>query len=222
VVTEVALGEGARVEYVKLERDSEQACHVSAMQVRQGKDSVFSCDSIALGAALSRSDLEVLLEEEGADCSLSGLYLAGGRRHVDNNTVIRHLKPHGSSRELYKGVLGGWARAVFNGAIVVEKAAQKTSALVYNRNLLLSESCLVNTKPEFKINANDVQCKHGATIGQLSADALFYLRSRGLSLEAARSLLVDAFAGEMVDRLPIEPLREALSAVLHKSLPELS
>src|SRR5207244_2459184 len=116
-----------------------------------------------------------------ADCTLNGLYVLDGAQHCDNNTVIDHVKPHGTSRELFKGVLDGRSRAVFNGTIVVEKDAQKTSALVYNKNLLLSENGLVNTKPEFKINANDVQCRHGATIGQLSRDALFYLRSRGLS-----------------------------------------
>lgn len=222
VVTEVLVDEGASVEYAKIQRESPAAYHVAALQVRQEKNSVFSAHTIALGSLLSRTDVDVRLEDEGADCTLNGLYLTEGRQHVDNNTVIRHLKPHGTSRELYKGVLDGQSRAVFNGTIVVDKAAQKTSAVVYNKNLLLSENGLVNTKPEFKINANDVQCKHGATIGQLSADALFYLRSRGLSFEAARSLLVYAFASEMIDQLSLEPLREALAAVLHQRLPELS
>lgn len=222
VVTEVVVDEGASLEYLKIQRESPAAYHVAALQVRQEKNSVFSAHSIALGSALSRTDVDVRLEDEGADCTLNGLYLVEDRQHVDTNTVIRHLKPHGTSRELYKGVLDGQSRAVFNGAIVVEKAAQKTNAVVYNKNLLLSENGLVNTKPEFKINANDVQCKHGATIGQLSADALFYLRSRGLGFEAARSLLVYAFASEMIDQLSLEPMREALAAVLHQRLPELS
>ena len=222
VVTEVLAGEKSNIEYYKLQRESPEALHVAALQVRQQKDSVFAAHSVSLGALMARTDVEVRLEEEGADCTLNGLYLVDGRQHVDNNTVIDHLKPHGTSRELYKGVLDGQSRAVFNGTIVVEKDAQKTSALVYNKNLLLSENGLVNTKPEFKINANDVQCRHGATIGQLSGDALFYLRSRGLSFEAARSLLVYAFASEMIDGLGVEALREALSAVLHKRLPELN
>jgi Fe-S cluster assembly protein SufD len=221
-VTEISAGEGSNIEYYKLQRESPQAVHVAALQVRQQKNSVFAAHSIALGALMSRADVDVRLEDEGADCTLNGLYLVDGRQHVDNSTVIDHLKPHGTSRELYKGVLDGQSRAVFNGTIVVEKDAQKTSALVYNKNLLLSENGLVNTKPEFKINANDVQCRHGATIGQLSGDALFYLRSRGLSFEAARSMLVYAFASEMIDGLGIEPLRESLAEVLHKRLPELN
>jgi Fe-S cluster assembly protein SufD len=219
-VVEVLADDGSRVELITLQRESREARFICALRARQQKDSVFVSHSITLGAGVSRNDVDVKLEGEGADCTLNGLYALEGTQHADHNTIVTHAKPHGTSRELYKGVLDGRARAVFNGAIVVEKDAQKTSALVYNKNLLLSENAMVNTKPEFKINANDVQCRHGATIGQLSADALFYLRSRGLSPEAARSLLVHAFASEMVDAVGVEPVREALSEVLHKRLPE--
>ncbi len=213
-VTEIFLEENASLEYCKLQRESLKAAHIASLVVRQEAQSVFAAHSVALGGALARNDVEVRLEGEGADCTLNGLYLVDGSRHVDNSTVIDHVKPHGSSRELYKGVLDGQSRAVFNGTIVVEPAAQKTSAVLYNKNLLLSEQGLVNTKPEFKINANDVQCKHGATIGQLSPDSLFYLRSRGLDLEAAKRALVYAFASEMIDKLALEPIRLALESAL--------
>ena len=133
-----------------------------------------------------------------------------GQEHVDFHTQIVHSKPHGTSRELCKGILDGHGRAVFDGLIRVESQAQKTDARVYTKNLLLSEHGLVHARPDFKINANDVQCKHGAAIGQLSADALFYLRSRGIEAREARALLIHAFAVEALDRLPLEPLREAL------------
>jgi Fe-S cluster assembly protein SufD len=216
VVTDVVLGEGAALDRVKLQRESDSAFHVATTRVRQARDSRFFNHCFGWGGSLVRNDVRISLDGEGAECELNGLYLAGGRQHVDNHTWIEHNVPHGTSRELYKGVLDGHARAVFNGAIHVEPAAQKTSALVYNKNLLLSEDGLVNTKPEFKINANDVQCKHGATIGQLSADSLFYLRARGISEEEARRLLVYAFASEMVGKVPLEPVREALTALLQE------
>ena len=149
---------------------------------------------------------------------MNGLYLADGRQQVDNQTVVEHAKPHGTSRGLYKGVLDGQARAVFNGLVHVLKDAQKTDANVYNKNLLLSEQGLVDSNPEFKINANDVQCRHGATIGQLSSDALFYLRSRGIGAQEAKQLLVYAFASEMVDRIGPPPLKDALSGWLQGRL----
>ncbi len=220
VVTEITLGEDASLEFHKIQRESDKTLHVSTTSVRQARDSRFTSHVVSLGGALTRNDAEVALEGEGADCELNGLYLVRGRQHVDNHTVIDHARPHGTSRELYKGVLDGQARAVFNGTIVVRPDAQKTDARLYNKNLLLSEDGMIDTKPEFKIDANDVQCRHGATIGQISADALFYLRSRGMGPEEARRLLVHAFASEMVERLKVETLREALSEALHERLPE--
>lgn len=220
VVTEVFLGENAGLEHYKLQRESDSALHVSTLEVHQKRGSRFVSHSVSLGGALVRNDVHAALDGEGADCALNGLYLVRDRQHLDNRTVIDHLKPHGTSRELYKGVLDGHARAVFNGTVVVRPGAQKTDARVYNKNLLLSEDGLVNTKPDFKIFANDVQCKHGATIGQLSADALFYLRSRGLPAEEARRILVHAFASEMVEKIEIETLKLALSDSLNARLPE--
>ncbi|MBI3297976.1 MAG: Fe-S cluster assembly protein SufD [Elusimicrobia bacterium] len=218
MVCDLDLAENAVLEHAKLQHDSESAFHVASLRVRQGRDSRFAGHSVSLGAALCRNDIAVSLAGEGADCALDGLYHAGGRQQVDFHTAIDHVVPHCGSRELFKGVLDGSARAVFNGLISVQPGAQKTSASVYNKNLVLSENALVNTKPEFKISANDVQCKHGATVGQLSGDALFYLRSRGIGAVEARNLLVYAFAREMVEKLPVEALREAVSARLARSL----
>lgn len=219
-VTEIRISDNAQIEHYKLQREGEKAFHVASIRIRQGRDSSFVSHSISLGGVLVRNDLNVLLEAEGAQCALNGLYLAAGKQHMDNHTVIDHLKPHGRSSELYKGVLDGHARAVFSGSIIVRPDAQKTSAQVYNKNLLLSEHGLVNTKPDFKIYANDVQCKHGATVGQISAEALFYLRSRGISLESARKILVQAFASEMIGRIGIVAVREALERWLHVRLPD--
>jgi len=218
MVTDISLGENAAVEHVKVQHEGEQALHVATLRARQERHSRFTAHSVSLGAALSRNDIAVTLAGEGAECSLDGLYLVSGRQHADFHTTVDHVAPHCTSKELFKGVLDGNSRAVFNGMIEVKPGAQKSSASVYNKNLVLSENSLINTKPEFKIHANDVQCKHGATVGQLSDAALFYLRSRGIGAAEARSLLVYAFAREMVEKLPVESLREALSARLSESL----
>lgn len=217
-VTEVYVEESASVEHLQLQRESDSAFHTHGLFVRVGRSARFRASALSLGAALSRHDAAVALDDEGAEAELDGLYVVNGRQHVDHHTVVRHLRPHGSSRVLYKGVLDGEARAVFNGRVDVEPAAQKTDANVHNKNLLLSAKGLVNTNPEFKIHANDVQCRHGATIGQLSADAMFYLRSRGLGAEEAKALLVYAFASEMIERLPVEPVKDALRAELSRRL----
>ncbi len=141
---------------------------------------------------------------------LNGLFLAGDRQHVDNHTQIDHVKPHCASREIYKGVLSGKARGVFNGKVIVHKAAQKSDAKQTNKNLLLSENAVINTKPQLEIHADDVKCTHGSTIGQLDPDAIFYLRSRGLDLESARSLLTYAFASEIIGQIQVSPMRERL------------
>lgn len=212
-VTRVELGDGARLEHYTFLREPENAFFsVREFRARLCRDARLKAHAVCLGGALVRCDAVVRLLGEGSDAELNGLYAAGGRQHFDFHTTVIHATPHGSSRELYKGVLSDHARAVFNGLVEVQPGAQKTEALVYNRNLLLSEGGLVNTKPEFKIHANDVICKHGATIGQLRPDALFYLRSRGIGLAQARSLLVFAFASEMLGRMALEPVRDALSA----------
>jgi Fe-S cluster assembly protein SufD len=213
-VTEIAIGDGASVDYTKVQRESHQAYHVAALQVRQGRDSAFRSHSIALGAAISRNDAGTELAGEGAETTMNGLFEGTGRQLVDNHTTIDHHSPRTTSRELYKGILGGQSRGVFDGRIVVRKDAQKTNAMQASRNLLLSKEALVNTKPQLEILANDVKCKHGATIGQLDENVLFYLRSRGIGLVEARRLLVHAFAGEILDQVAVEAVRAQLGGCL--------
>jgi Fe-S cluster assembly protein SufD len=167
-----------------------------------------------LGGALARSEVHAVLKAEAIDCSLSGLYLAAGRQHVDIQTMIDHAKPGSTSRQVYKGILNGNASGVFKGRILVRENAQKTDAAQINQNLLLSEDAVVNTTPQLEIFADDVKCKHGTAVGHLDAEALFYLRSRGLGEEAARNLMVYGFASEITDRIAIEPLRLRLSELL--------
>lgn len=218
-VTEVVVGENARIDHYRLQRESETAFHIARLQVRQDRASVFTSHVLSFGGSLARTDVNVTLNAEGAECTLNGLYVVSGRQHVDHHTIIDHVKPHSSSRELYKGVLDGEARAVFNGSIIVRPDAQKTDAMQTNKNLLLSNDAVIHTKPELQIFANDVKCKHGATIGQISADALFYLRSRGISQEAARRLLIYAFVSDMLDRIGVESLRTGVAAWLSSRLP---
>ncbi len=214
VVTEIVGGKNAVIDHYKLQRESEQAFHIATMQAHLDRSSNFSSHSIDLGGALVRNDVSAVLDGEGIECTLNGLYMASGRQHVDNHTRIDHVEPHCSSRELYKGILDGKSRGVFNGKIYVHKAAQKTDAKQTNKNLLLSEDAVINTKPQLEIYADDVKCTHGSTIGQLDQDAMFYLRSRGIGLAAARRLLTYAFASEMISRIKVEPMRALLENLL--------
>ncbi len=213
-VTEIEIGDGGHLDHTKVQRESPKAFHVATIAARQGRDSVFSSHSISLGAAIARNDILATLDGEGADCTLNGLYEAGGNQLVDHHTTIDHAKPHGTSRELYKGILTARARGVFDGRIVVRPGAQKTNAMQTNKNLLLSQEALVNTKPQLEIFANDVKCKHGATIGQLDRDVLFYLRSRGIGHDDARRLLIHAFAGEIIDHVKVDSVRQQLGGCL--------
>ena len=219
-VTEIVAGENSVIDHYKLQRESVQAFHVATLQIQQARSTSFSTHSISMGGALVRNDVNAVLDGEGCESVLNGLYLVRGQQHVDNHTTIEHAKPHCSSRELYKGVLDEKARGVFNGRIIVRPGAQKTDSKQTNKNLLLSEEALVNTNPQLEIYADDVKCTHGATIGQLSADALFYLRSRGISLETARNLLTYAFASDITGRIKIEPIRRELENVLFSRLPQ--
>lgn len=218
-VAELSLGEGAVVEHVRFQDESPEAFHIALTSVEQGMKTDYASHALALGGSLSRHDLGIVLAGEGAACVANGLYLASGERHVDNHTAIDHARPHCSSLELYKGILDGRASAVFNGRIGVREGAQKTDARQTNRNLLLSEDATINTKPQLEINADDVKCSHGATIGQLDDDALFYLRSRGLAEEDARGLLIGGFAAEIPERVRSETVRRALVSALGGRLP---
>jgi Fe-S cluster assembly protein SufD len=217
-VTEIAAEDGAIVDHVSLQRESDRAFHVGLLQARLLRDASFSSHAITLGGGLVRNDLNALLASPGARCVLNGLYVVGGRQHVDNHTLIDHQSPHGTSRELYKGVLDGEARGVFDGTIIVRKDAQKTDAQQTNKNLVLSEEALVDTNPRLQILADDVKCKHGSTVGQLDEDAVFYLRSRGVGQEAARTLLTHAFVNDIIDRVKVAPLRAGLECLLFTRL----
>jgi len=219
-VTEVVLGDGAILQHYKIEHESERAYHVGTTAVVQGRDSTFTSGSIAVGGALARNNLGVLLAAPGASCALTGLYVLHGRQHVDNHTFIDHAAPRCTSRQLYKGVLDGRARAVFNGRVTVRRDAQHTDAHQTNKNLLLSEGAEVDTKPQLEIFADDVKCTHGAAVGQLGEDAVFYLRSRGLGEEAARTLLTYGFMSEVINRITVEPIRAQLDSLLMARLRE--
>ncbi|HLV81753.1 MAG TPA: Fe-S cluster assembly protein SufD, partial [Chthonomonadaceae bacterium] len=218
-VTEIALGENAVVDHYKLLREKETAFHVATQQVQLSRTSNFRSHSITLGGAIVRNDINAVLGGEGGECTLNGLYLASGRQLVDNHTAIDHAMPHCDSHELYKGILDGQARGVFNGKIFVRQDAQKTDAKQTNQTLLLSEKAQINTKPQLEIFADDVKCTHGATVGQLQPEALFYLRSRGIGEDDARSLLIYAFASDIIGRIKVAPIREELNATLLARLP---
>jgi Fe-S cluster assembly protein SufD len=213
-VSEIVLEANARLEHVKLQRESESAFHVGALGAHQGRASRFVSRHFALGAALARSDIETRFDGEGGECQLDGLLLAGGAQHSDTHTLIDHAQPRCSSRELYKGIVDGRGHGVFHGRIVVRKDAQQTDAQQTNKNLLLSREALVQSTPQLEILADDVKCKHASTTGQLEEAALFYLRSRGIGEPEARALLTWAFASDVVQRLRLEPLRRALQAQL--------
>lgn len=218
-VTEIVAGENSVVEYYKLQHESEQAFHIGAVQVHQDRNSNFTSHTVTLGGELVRNDLNAVLDGSGIECSANGLYVTSGRQHVDNHTVIDHCKPHGTSRELYKGILGGKSSAVFNGSIVVRKDAQKTDARQSNKNLLLSEGATINSKPQLEINADDVKCTHGTTIGHLDEDSVFYLRSRGIGPDEARTILTYGFANEVLNRMTLDAIRVRLECALVAHMP---
>jgi Fe-S cluster assembly protein SufD len=213
-VTELVGGEGSIVEHYRLQQESDNGFHVGTLDAALGRNCHLAAHAVTLSGALVRNNVRILLNGEGSECVLNGLYLPDGHQHVDNFTEIEHRQPRATSLELYKGVLSGSSHAVFNGKIVVHKDAQKSDARQTNKNLMLSENAVVDTKPQLEIYADDVKCSHGSTIGQLDADAMFYLRSRGLDVAAARSLLSFAFASDVVGRIKIESLRRRLDDYL--------
>jgi Fe-S cluster assembly protein SufD len=213
-LTEIVLGENSDIRHYKLQRESKKSFHVANTEIRQQRNSSLSSLSITLGGQITRNNLNVILDGEGAEAHLDGLYLLSGNQHADNHTAIDHAKPHCTSLELYKGVLSGHSGAVFNGKVVVRKDAQKTNARQTNKNLLLSEGTHVNTKPQLEISADDVKCTHGATIGQLEQEPLFYLKSRGIDEALARRLMTSGFVQEIIDGIPADNLREKLQAVV--------
>ena len=218
VVTELVLGDNAVLDHYKLQHEGVEAYHVGAIFIRAARSAHCASHSISIGGSLVRNDVVAVLAGDGGECTLNGLYVADEQRLIDNHTTIDHAMPNCGSREIYKGILADRARGVFNGKIIVRPDAQKTDAKQTNRALLLSEDAQINSKPELEIFANDVKCTHGAAVGQLDEDAVFYLRSRGLGLVQARRLLIHAFAGDVLNRLPRAAIRDAVEDVLQRRL----
>ncbi len=220
VRSQIVLGEDSALKHFRVVRQGPQGRLTAGVEVEIGSRARYESHAFNLSGFFAREDLRATMAGEGADAAFNGLALLNGSEFADHHTVVEHAAVGGTTRQLYKAVLDDKARFVFDGLIHVKPGAQKTDAQVYNKNLLLSEDARVNTNPEFKILADDVSCKHGGAVGQMSQEALFYLRSRGIDAEAARRLLVYAFGSEMIDRVGLEPLRLALADALHGRTPE--
>ena len=217
-VTEMVAGDDAAVELIKFQDEAVSSFHVATIQGRFGRASNVNVHSFALGSRLSRNNIRANLAGEGLECILNGLYLTKGEQLADHHMIVDHAQPHCASHEYFNGILDDKSRGVFHGRILVRQPAQKTDAKQTNKNLLLSDDAQADTKPQLEIYADDVKCTHGATIGQLNDESIFYMRSRGLSTETARRMLIHAFAGEIIDRVRCEPAREALDRMLWERL----
>ncbi len=215
-VTEIYTDENAVVDHIKLQEESTKAFHIGRMEVDQERASNFSSHTISFGADLSRNDFNTKFNAEGGESMLNGLFLIEGTQLFDVHTMIDHAKPHCNSHEHYKGVLDDKSRGVFNGKVMVRKDAQKTNAFQENNNIILSDDALVNTKPQLEIFADDVKCSHGATIGQLNKDSMFYLKSRGISEETARTILIHAFASDVIQSIKVKPIKDYIEEILSK------
>jgi Fe-S cluster assembly protein SufD len=216
-VVEVVLEEGARLEHYKVQRESVAAFHVATTAVGLGRNSSYDTTTITFGAKLSRHDVAVTMDHEGAECWVDGLYLVTDDQHADTHSVIDHRQPNCTSHQLYKGILDGKSRAVFNGKVFVRHNAQKTDAMQTNKNLLLSNDARVDTKPQLEILADDVKCAHGAAVGQIDEDELFYLETRGIHPDLGRNLLTYGFAEEVIAKIKLDSIRKELDeAVLHR------
>jgi Fe-S cluster assembly protein SufD len=209
--------DGARLEHYRVQDESLAAFHIATTRAELGRSSSFDTTNITLGAKLSRHNLGVVMNEEGAECWVDGLYIVGDGQHTDTHSLIDHQRPQCTSRQLYKGILDGKSRAVFNGKVFVRRGALGTDAQQTNKNLLLSKDAHVDTKPQLEIFADDVKCAHGAAIGQLDEDELFYLESRGIHTDLARNLLTYGFAEEVIAKIKIESIKDQLDeAVLNR------
>jgi Fe-S cluster assembly protein SufD len=221
-VTEIVVGAGAHVRHVRIERESLETCGIRALHVDQSRDSDFASHSALFGSALLRNGVYPALNGPGCESLLNGLFVSSGRQLHDNHMRVRHAAPHCDSRQFYRGILDDDSRGVFSGRIIVDEGAQKTDAKQTSMNLLLSDRAHVEAKPQLEIYADDVKCTHGATVGQMDADAIFYLRARGIDEADARTLLIFAFANEVLDRIESEPVRALLRGLLEERLPTAS
>jgi Fe-S cluster assembly protein SufD len=217
-VTEIVAGENSVIEHDKLQQENTNAFHVGSLHITMEAKSNFTSNSFVMGGSLVRNDIVSVLGAEGIECTLNGLSLATGKQHIDNHTTIDHAKPHCNSHELYKSILDGKSKGVFNGKIFVRKDAQKTDAKQTNKTLLLSDEATIDTKPQLEIFADDVKCTHGATVGHLDAEAVFYLRSRGIGYDLARDILTYAFASDVTRRVKIEAVRNELDHMILERL----
>ncbi len=222
VVTELVAGEDAVISHYLIERDDRQAFNVSTLRTQQARSANVSSHSVLLGGGLVRNNVHPVLGGEGGECLINGLFIGNGSQHMDNYMLVEHASPHCSSRQFYNGILDGHSHGVFHGRIIVHKDAQKTDAKQTNRNLLLSDDAQIDTKPQLEIYADDVKCTHGATIGQVDENALFYMRSRGIEEASARALLLLAFANECLDRMKCQPVRDYLRDLVRGWLPGIS
>jgi Fe-S cluster assembly protein SufD len=219
-VTEIVIQENASLEHIKIQNVGSEAYNIGTTQVYQVRDSKLFSVTVSLNGAIVRNDLNIVLDDQNCEANLYGLYMPTGKTHIDNHSLVDHAKPHSYSNELYKGILDGKSTGVFNGKIFVRQDAQKTNAFQSNRNILLSKEASMNTKPQLEIFADDVKCSHGATTGQLDEDMLFYLRSRGISLEKAKALLMHAFAADVVNQIKIESVRHYVENAITSRLTE--
>jgi Fe-S cluster assembly protein SufD len=222
VVTELVAGEDAVISHYMIEREDRQAFNISTLRTQQARSSNLSSHSVLLGGGLVRNNIHPVLAGEGGECLINGLFIGNGHQHMDNYMLVEHASPHCGSRQFYNGILDGHSHGVFHGRIIVHKDAQKTDAKQTNRNLLLSDDAQIDTKPQLEIYADDVKCTHGATIGQVEENALFYMRSRGIEETEARSLLLLAFANECLDRMKSAPVRDYLRDLVQGWLPGTS
>jgi Fe-S cluster assembly protein SufD len=217
-IAEIVLKDGAQLEHYRVQRESNNAYHVSTTSAELGRASRYDTTSINLGGKLSRHDISVVMDHEGAETAVDGLYFVGSDQHSDTHSVIDHKQPHCTSHQLYKGILDGNGRAVFNGKVFVREGAQKTDALQTNKNLLLSDKARVDTKPQLEIYADDVKCAHGAAVGQIDPEELFYLETRGIGPELGRSLLTYGFAEEVIGKIKIDSIRSQLDEIVLRQL----
>jgi len=220
-VTEVVLKEQARLQHVRVQREEKNAFHIGHCSVEAGKDSAYAATSLAFGARVSRHTLHVTQQGEGAEMQLDGLALVAGRQIADTHTVVNHAVPRGKSCQLHKCIADGSAHAVFSGKVIVQEGAVGTDSTQSSRNLLLSDKAHIDTQPQLEIFNDDVSCKHGATIGQIDEDALFFLKSRGLTEERARNLLTHAFAAEIIVKIPVSSLVETLGKTILERINEV-
>ena len=213
--TELVAADNAVVSHYMLEREDTRACNVSTLRIQQGRGANIASHSVLVGGAIVRNNVHPVLAGEGGECLINGLFIGRGRQHLDNYMLVEHAKPRCGSRQFYNGILDDHAHGVFHGRIIVHKDAQKTDAKQTNRNLLLSDNAQIDTKPQLEIYADDVKCTHGATIGQIEEDAVFYLRSRGIDTQSARRMLLVAFASECLDRMARGPARTYVEGLIN-------